>query len=89
MLFRSDEIFRQKFEAEYEAFLLSEVICTLMKDEKKTVRKLAQETHLSPTVIQNLRSGKQEDVKLSNFINLSHACGFNLVLEKGNHRIAL
>lgn len=84
-----DEVFRQQFEEEYETFLLSEVIGKLMKEDKKTVRQLAKETHLSPTVIQKLRSGKQEDVKLSNFINLSHACGFEIILEKGGHRIPL
>ena len=84
-----NEEFRERFESEYEAFLLSEIIGKLMDEDKKTVRALAKESHLSPTVIQNLRSGKQDDVKLSNFINISHACGFSLVLEKGNDRILL
>lgn len=81
--------FREKFEVKYEEFLLSELICFLMKMEAKSVRQLAEETGLSPTVIQKMRSGKQEDVKLRNFISISHACGFHLVLEKGKKRIAL
>jgi len=81
--------FRKKFEKEYKDFLLSEIICALMENDNKTVRKLAKEVGLSPTVIQKLRSGKQEDVRLRNFVNLSHACGFNIILEKGNDRIFL
>ncbi len=81
--------FRKKFEKEYKDFLLSEVILTLMENDNKTVRKLSKEVGISPTVLQKLRSGKQDDVKLRNFINLSHACGFNVVLEKGDDRILL
>jgi len=84
-----DASFRKKFNSEYKEFLLSEIIHSLMDNDNKSVRKLAEEVHLSPTVIQNIRSGKQDDVKLSNFINISHACGYHLVLEKNNNRIAL
>ena len=44
-------------------FLLSEIINALMENDNKSVRALAKEVGFSPTVIQNLRSGKQEDVK--------------------------
>ncbi|MCD6055473.1 MAG: uncharacterized protein K0R12_435 [Gammaproteobacteria bacterium] len=81
--------FREQFEAAYTELLLSELIEELMQSENKSVRKLAKEVGLSPTVIQNLRSGEQEDVKLSNFINISHACGFHIILEKGKQRIHL
>ena len=81
--------FRKKFEKEYKEFLLSEIINALMENDSKSVRKLAKEVGLSPTVIQKLRSGKQDDVKLSNFINISHACGYQLILEKNNERISL
>ena len=81
--------FREEFEKEYNEFLLSETILLMMSEAHKSVRKLATETDLSPTVIQNIRSGIQEDIKLSNFINISHACGYQLILEKENQRIAL
>ena len=84
-----DTAFREEFEKEYNEFLLSETILAMMSDAHKSVRKLATETDLSPTVIQNIRSGIQEDIKLSNFINISHACGYKLILEKENQRIAL
>ena len=84
-----DAAFREEFEKEYNEFLLSETILVMMIDDHKSVRKLATETDLSPTVIQNIRSGIQEDIKLSTFINISHACGYKLVLEKDNQRIAI
>ncbi len=84
-----DPAFREKFEAEYKEFLLAEIICALMENDGKSVRKLAQEVGLSPTVIQKLRSGKQDDVKLKNFVNISHACGYRVILQKGKQRIFL
>jgi len=81
--------FRIKFEKKYKEFLLSELIIALMENDKKSVRKLANEVGLSPTVIQKIRTGKQDDIKLSNFINISHACGYHLILEKGGKRISV
>ena len=82
-------VFRKKFEKEYKEFLLSEIISALMENDNKSVRKLADEVGLSPTVIQKIRSGKQDDVKLSNFINISHVCGYHIILEKDDKRISL
>jgi hypothetical protein len=48
--------FRKHFEKEYKDFLLSETLIALMKSDHKSVRKLAKECGLSPTVIQNIRS---------------------------------
>lgn len=81
--------FRKKFEKEYKDFLLSELIKYLMEGDQKSVRALAKETDLSPTVIQKLRSGDQKDVRLNNFLKISHACGFNVFLEKEGKRISL
>lgn len=81
--------FKKKFDKAYQEFLLSELMHTLMDNDNKSVRKLAKEVGLSPTVIQKLRSGKQEDMKLKNFVNISHACGYNIILEKNNDRIFL
>jgi DNA-binding Xre family transcriptional regulator len=81
--------FRKSFKKGYRDFLLSELLIAMMEGDKKSVRALAKEASLSPTVIQKLRSGNQEDIKLSNFINISHACGFHVVLEKGEERINL
>lgn len=85
-----DASFKEAFEKEYQELIMSELICEMMEgDGNLTVRKLAEEVGLSPTAIQNLRSGVQEDVKLSNFIKIASACGYQLMLEKNSHVIPL
>lgn len=84
-----DPLFKEEFEKEYNEFILSETILAMMEETHKSVRKLANESGLSPTVIQNIRSGLQQDIKLSNFINISHACGYKLVLQKEHQQIIL
>ena len=81
--------FKAEVAREYKELILSELILALMAEDKKSVRQLARELGVSKTVIQNLRSGEQNDMKLSNFVKLTHAYGFELVLEKKGQRIAL
>ena len=81
--------FKKSFEKEYKEFLLSELVHAIMAEDNKSVRSLAAELGVSKTVIQNIRSGEQTDMKLSNFLKMTHAYGFQLVLEKGDQRIAL
>src|SRR3954464_1327576 len=81
--------FRKAFQREYKEFLLSELVLALMAEDTKSVRELARELGGSKTVIQNLRSGEQTDMKLSNFVKLTHAYGYNIVLEKAGERITL
>ena len=81
--------FKKSFEKEYKEFLLSELVHAIMAEDNKSVRSLAAELGISKTVIQNIRSGEQTDMKLSNFLKMTHAYGFQLVLEKGDQRIAI
>lgn len=81
--------FRIAFKKGYKRFLLSELIIELMDENHKTVRGLAEEAGLSPTVIQSIRSGQQQDVKVSNLMGIIEACGYHLILEKEGHRIEL
>ncbi len=61
--------FRKAFDEGYQELLLSELVLAVMAEDKKSVRELASELGLSKTVIQNLRSGMQADMKLSNFLS--------------------
>lgn len=81
--------FKKAFDESYKELVLSELLVTAMEEDNKSVRELAKEVHLSPTLIQNIRSGKQDDLKFKNFISIFHACGYDVVLEKGNKRIPL
>jgi hypothetical protein len=81
--------FKAAVEKDYGELLLSELVLALMAEDSKSVRELANELGISKTVIQNLRSGDQADMKLSNFVKLTHAYGYDIVLEKEGHRITL
>ena len=48
---------RRGFDKKYRSFLLSEIIHGLMEQEGTSVRELAREVGVSPTVIQDIRSG--------------------------------
>ena len=60
-----------------------------MQESHKTVRGLVHEVGLSPTIIQRVRSGEQKDLKISNFLYISEACGYHLFLENDGKRIEL
>ena len=85
----SDPQVKKHFDKGYKNFVLSELILALMENDGRSVRQLAKEVGLSPTVIQNLRSGKQEDMKIRNFISIAHACGFHLVLKNKKEQIPI
>jgi DNA-binding Xre family transcriptional regulator len=74
---------------ERKELLLTKLVLAIMAEDNKSVRELADELGVSKTVIQNLRSGNQTDMKLSNFVKLTHAYGHHLVLEKEGQRITL
>lgn len=81
--------FKKSFEETYKEFLFSELLIAIMEEDEKSVRELAKEVGLSPSVIQKIRSGKQNDLKMKNFINIFKACGYKIILEKGKKRIPL
>lgn len=62
---------------------------SIMEGDDVSIRDLAKEANISKSVIQNLRSGKQYDIKVSNLIKIAHAFGYEVVLEKGNERLLL
>lgn len=82
-----NEKFKKAFNKSYKEFLLSELLIAVMEEDEISVRELAKEVGLSPTIIQKIRSGKQEDLKVSNFISIVNFCGYKIFLEKDNERI--
>lgn len=82
-----DPEFKKEYRKHYTRLVLSELIIALMEKDHKSVRVLAAECDISTTIITKLRSGKQKDLKLSNFLNLIEFFGYDLILEKGNERI--
>ncbi|MCG8323457.1 MAG: AsnC family protein [Cytophagales bacterium] len=84
-----DPAFEKAYDKELKEFALSELMLALMEDDPISVRKLAELAGLSPTAIQDLRSGKTKDVKFKNFVSIIEACGYGIELVKGKKRIAI
>jgi DNA-binding Xre family transcriptional regulator len=80
---------KKKSKKAAKGFGLAKLLVNTMKRNAKSIRELAKEAGLSPTVIQKLRTGQQVDVKLNNFISIFKACGYDLVLTNGKERISL
>src|SRR6188508_1897663 len=78
--------FKKAFDKSYKEFLLSELLIAMMDEDEVSVRDLAKEAGLSPTIIQKIRSGKQDDLKISNFVSIAHVCGYKVILEKNDDR---
>src|SRR5438045_432655 len=81
--------FKKAFNEGYKKLLFSELMISIMEGDDKSVRKLAEEADLSPSIIQNIRSGKQHDIKVSNLLKIAHAFGYTLILERGSERLTL
>jgi len=84
-----DPKFRKAYQQSYKELLFSELIISIMEGDDKSVRQLAKEADLSPSVIQDLRSGKQHDIKVSNLIKIARVFGYDVILEKGKKRLML
>lgn len=57
-----------------------------MEEDHLSIRKLAKEAGVSPSLIQDLRSGKKDNLTFKSFSHIVEALGYNIVLEKRNKR---
>lgn len=73
---------KKKMDEEYQELLLSELIIALMEEDHISVRKLAEAAGLSPSIVQDIRSGKKDNLTLRSFANIISALGYSIVLEK-------
>ena len=70
------------YEKEYNDFLLSEFMLEKMAEENISIRELAKQANVSPTVIQKLRSKDAEKVRLTTFTSVLRCLGYQIKLEK-------
>ncbi|MFC1842001.1 helix-turn-helix domain-containing protein [Candidatus Dependentiae bacterium] len=80
---------KEEFEKEYKELVLSELLIALMEEDNISVRKLAKEAGISPTVIQGIRSGTKKNITMLNFLKILKILGCSLIAEKGENRIAI
>lgn len=77
-----DVEFKEMFDKSYRELVLSELLLAIMSEDKVSIRSLAKQAGISPTIIQDLRSGKRDNLTLKTFSNLLDALGYDIVLEK-------
>lgn len=77
-----DPEFKRKHEKSYHELVLSELLLAIMAEDGISIRSLAKQAGISPAIIQDIRSGKRDNITLKTFASLINALGYNLVLEK-------
>lgn len=85
----ANDDFKENFESGYKEFLLDELLLAMMDGDIKSIRELAEEVGISKRIIQELKTGKQRDMRLSNFVNIAGVFGYHLDLVKGKKRLHL
>ncbi len=70
---------KARIDKEYQALLISELIQAAMQEDDITVRELAKEAGVSPTIIQDLKSGKRKNVALHTASKVLNAIGYEVL----------
>lgn len=83
----ADPKFRKLLEKEYGELVLSELILAMMAEDQISVRKLAEEVGIAPSVLQSVRSGTHSNMTLRNFIKLISALGGEVTVKRGTSYI--
>jgi hypothetical protein len=76
---------KKAYEAELKDFLLSELILAAMEQDAVSVRKLAKLAGVSPTIVQEMRSGSKTSFNTKSFFKVLKSLGYNFLLEKNGH----
>jgi len=80
--FISDPKRKKEFEKEYNEFLLSEFVLEKMEQEKISIRALAQQAGVSPTIIQKIRSKNAEKINFRTFTSVLNTLGYRISIER-------
>jgi DNA-binding Xre family transcriptional regulator len=81
-IINSDPRRKEKFDKEYNEFLLSEFVLEKMESERISVRALAQRAGVSPTIIQKIRSKNAERINFRTFTTVLHSLGYRINIER-------
>lgn len=73
---------KKKYDESYREFVHSELLQAIMAGDKISIRSLTKQAGISPAIIQDIRSGKRDNLTLKTFESLIDALGYNLFLER-------
>lgn len=77
-----DPKFKKLFDKEYSQLILSELILAMMAEDSVSVRKLAKQIGVAPSIVQSVRSGKHKNMTLKTFIKMITALGGEIAIKK-------
>lgn len=66
---------KKTFNEERQEFILSELIVAAMEKDNISVRKLAKMAGVSPTIVQEMRSGAKKDFTMQSFFKILRGLG--------------
>jgi DNA-binding Xre family transcriptional regulator len=72
---------KELFEQEYQEILISELLIAVMEKDDLSVRRLAKAAGVSPTIIQELKSGKRTNITLNTFNRVLNTIGYQVTIE--------
>jgi DNA-binding Xre family transcriptional regulator len=80
-----DEFIKNKkqkrlLDKEYRALLISELLLAAMEEDHISVRKLALEAKVSPTIIQSLKTGKKTNITIDTLSRILDVIGYQIIL---------
>jgi DNA-binding Xre family transcriptional regulator len=78
--FIEDRKQKRLLDKEYRELLISELMLAAMEEDHISVRKLAAEAEVSPTIIQNLKSGKKTNITIDTLSRILDVLGYKIVL---------
>lgn len=73
---------KKEYEEGYHDFLLSEMILAAMEDDDISVRKLAKLAGVSPTIVQDMKSGAKTSFNTNSLFKVLKGLGYDILLER-------
>lgn len=71
---------KKLLDKEYRELLISELLLAAMEEDHISVRKLAAEAEVSPTIIQSLKSGKKTNITIETLSRILDVIGYQIIL---------
>ena len=79
---------KKDFDNEYKDLLISEMLFAAMAQDDVSVRELAADAGVSPTIVQGLRSGTRKNVNMKTFFKILGSLGYTLSVERDGVRFS-
>lgn len=75
---------KANIEKEYQELLISELLAAVMAKDSISVRQLAKAAGISPTIIQELKTGKRQNITIATANRVLNAIGYEISIRPLN-----